>query len=138
MNHITCTQRDFYMHLEHIAIANNSEKESDKFFIDLLGCEKTRSFTVSTDLMEQFFGTMKEQNIIRYEKDNVSFEVFITNDESQSTDIFTHTGLIIEDREELINKARLLGFETIKVPRINDEGYFLFLKDSFRNLYEIK
>lgn len=128
----------YTMYLEHLAISNNSERESDKFFIDLLGCEKTRSFTVSSELMEQFFGVKKEQDILRYEKDGVSFEVFITNDDNHATDLFTHACLIIKNREELIEKARLMGFETIKVPRKNDEGYYLFLRDSYRNLYEIK
>ena len=126
------------MHLEHIAISYNSEKQSDKFFIDLLGCEKTRSFIVTSDLMEKFFGSKKEQDVIRYEKDNVNFEVFITNDNSKSKDIFTHACLVIEDREELINKAKILGFEIIKVPRKNNDGYYLFLRDSYMNLYEIK
>ncbi len=126
------------MQLEHLAIANNSEKESDKFFMNLLGCEKTRSFMVSSDLMEQFFNLKKEQKIVKYEKDNVSFEVFITDDDNHAKDILTHSCLVIEDREELVNKARLMGFETIKVPRKNDEGFYLFLKDSYKNLYEIK
>lgn len=126
------------MQLEHIAISNNSEKTSDKFFINLLGCEKTRSFTVSSDLTDQFFGVKKDQKIIRYEKDGISFEVFITDDDDYAKDTFTHACLVIDDKEDLINKARLLNFETIKVPRKNDERYYLFLKDSFRNLYEIK
>ena len=126
------------MQLEHIAISNNSENASDKFFINLLGCERTRSFTVSSDLTDQFFGVKKEQKIVRYEKDEVSFEVFITDDDNHAKDTFTHACLVIDDREELINKAKLLNFETIKIPRKNNEGYYLFLKDSFRNLYEIK
>jgi len=126
------------MYLEHIAISNNSEKASDNFFINLLGCEKTRSFTVSSDLTEQFFGVNKEQKIVRYEREGVSFEVFITDDDTHAKDIFTHACIVVEDREDLIKKAKLLNFETIEVPRKNNDGYYLFLKDSFRNLYEIK
>ena len=126
------------MRLDHVALAYNSEEESDKFFMTLLGCSKTRAFSVSSDLMEQFFGTTREQDVVRYEKDDVNFEVFITNDENQAKDTFTHACLIIEDREELIKNAKILGFETIKVPRKKDEGYYLFLKDSHGNLYEIK
>ena len=120
-----------------VFLVNNVEK-SKKFFIELLGCEKTRSFTVSSELMKQIFGVKKEQDILRYEKDGINFEVFITNDDSYSTDLFTHACLVIENREELIEKARLMGFETIKVPRKNNQGYYLFLKDAHRNLYEIK
>ncbi|KKK76150.1 hypothetical protein LCGC14_2866590, partial [marine sediment metagenome] len=46
--------------------------------------------------------------------------------------------LLIENRDEFVNRAFSLGFTTIKVPRDNSTGYFLFIKDSFQNLYEIK
>jgi catechol 2,3-dioxygenase-like lactoylglutathione lyase family enzyme len=126
------------MKIEHVAIASNSVEDSDKFFINLLGLKKTRSFIVSADLMVQFFNVDKEQQIIRYENDTLSFEVFITNDDSKSKDIFSHICLVVENHEGFIEKSRSLGFEVIKVPRKSGEGYYLFIKDFFGNLYEIK
>ena len=126
------------MKIEHVAIASNSVDDSDKFFINLLGLKKTRSFIVSADLMVQFFNVDKEQQIIRYENDTLSFEVFITNGDSKSKDIFSHVCLVVENREILIEKSRSLGFKVIKVPRKSSEGYYLFIKDFFGNLYEIK
>ncbi|MFX1328236.1 MAG: VOC family protein [Promethearchaeota archaeon] len=124
--------------LEHMAIASNNESESDKFFIELLCLEKNRTFTVSADLMEKFFGISKECKILRYEKGSLSFEVFITNDKSKSNDIFTHSCLLIENRDEFVIKAKSMGFEVIKVPRKDSDNYYLFIKDNFHNLYEIK
>ncbi|NVM34910.1 MAG: VOC family protein [Candidatus Lokiarchaeota archaeon] len=124
--------------LEHIAIASNNEKDSDEFFVELLGLKKIRSFTVSTDLMEKFFGVSKAQKIVRYEKGSLSFEVFITDDKSKASDIFTHLCLLIDKQDEFVDKATSMGFEVIKVPRQNSDGYYLFIKDSFHNLYEIK
>ena len=126
------------MKAEHFAVASNSEADSDKFFINLLGLKKTRSFNVSADLMEQFFNVKKEQKILRYENNEVSFEVFITNDTSKSKDLFTHVCLIVENRDEFLKKSLSLGYTTIKVPRKDGDGYYLFIRDSFRNLYEIK
>ncbi|MFX0072637.1 MAG: VOC family protein [Candidatus Hermodarchaeota archaeon] len=126
------------MKIEHIALASNSEYDSDKFFKDLLGLKKTRSFIVSADLMVQFFNVDKEQQIIRYENDTLSFEVFITNSDSKSKDIFSHVCLVVDNHETFVEKTRSLGFNVIKVPRKNREGYYLFIKDSFGNLYEIK
>jgi hypothetical protein len=126
------------MKIEHIAVASNSESDSDDFFIGLLELEKTRAFTVPIKLMKSFFWTSKEQNIVRYEKDNVSFEVFITEDESQALDQFSHSCLIIENRDELIQKAKQKQFEVIKVEREGSSIYYLFIKDKFGNLYEIK
>ncbi len=124
--------------LEHIAIAANNEDDSDNFFIELLGLEKTRSFNVSADLMEKFFGVSKEQKILRYEKDSLSFEVFITNDGSKAHDRFTHSCLLTENRDDFVKKASSMGYATIKVPRKEGVGYYLFIKDFFQNLYEIK
>ena len=126
------------MKIEHIAIAYNSEEESDKFFIGLLGCKKTRSFSVSPDLTEQFFGIKKEQLIIRYENENSSFEVFITNDDSKSQDTFTHSCLLVQDRDRLVKKAKSMNFKTIQVPRKDSDSYYLFIKDYHGNLYEVK
>jgi catechol 2,3-dioxygenase-like lactoylglutathione lyase family enzyme len=128
----------FSVKIDHVAVSSNTEEESDRFFIELLAMKKERAFVVSDDLMEQFFGVRKEQKIVRYGNDEVSVEAFITNDNSKVIDRFTHICLIIEDREKLIEKAKKLNFEVIKVPRKNSDGFYLFLKDHFGNLYEIK
>jgi len=124
--------------VEHIAVALNTEKDADKFFIELLDLNKIRSFTVSADLMEMFFRVSKEQKVIRYEKGALSFEVFITDDKSEANDIFTHSCLLINNPHEFIDRASSMGFEIIKVPRKDGNGYYFFVKDSFHNLYEIK
>ena len=124
--------------IEHVAIASNTEEDSDRFFIELLGLIKTRSFEVSADLMEKFFGVNKIQKIVRYEKDSVSFEVFITDDENKAKDIFSHVCILIKDRDIFVNKASSMGFSIIKVPRTDGNGYYLFIKDAYQNLYEIK
>ena len=126
------------MKIEHIAVASNSEINSDKFYIGLLNLQKVRSFSVSKDMMNQFFGVNKEQYIIRYSNELVSIEVFIMNDNEKSLDTFTHTCLIIEDRDKLVDNAMKNGYPVIKVPREGSEKYYLFIKDDFGNLFEIK
>ena len=126
------------MKIDHVAVSSNTEEDSDRFFIELLAMKKERAFVVSDDLMEQFFGVRKEQKIVRYGNDEVSVEAFITNDKSKVIEKFTHICLIIEDREKLIEKAKEFNFKVIKVPRKNSVGFYLFLKDHFGNLYEIK
>ena len=124
--------------IEHIAVSSNSEEEADEFFSDLLELKKERDFVVSEDLMEQFFNIKKVQRIIRYENEDLSVEAFITDDKNQALDRFTHTCLIVEDRIRLIERAKKLNFEVIQVPRKNSDGFYLFLKDSYGNLFEIK
>ena len=126
------------MKLEHIAVSSNSETESDKFFMHLLQLKKTRSFTVNSELSEKFFGIKKEQSIIHYSDDNMDVEVFITNDETKAKDIYTHVCLSVGNKEKVLEKAELLGFYVIKVPRNDVTSYYSFIKDHFGNLYEIK
>ena len=124
--------------IEHFAVSSNSERDSDIFFMDLLDMRRERSFVVSDDLMEQFFKVKKEQKIVRYSNDEVSVEAFILDENGTVKDKFPHICLVVSDREKIIEKARQLNFEVIKVPRKNSDGYYLFIKDSFKNLYEIK
>ncbi|MFW9951877.1 MAG: VOC family protein [Candidatus Thorarchaeota archaeon] len=126
------------MRIEHFAIASRSEEDSKNFFSELLGLKKVREFTVSAELMEQFFGVKKEHKVIRYQNDKMEVEVFITNDESSVKDILTHICVIVEDKVKLIEKAEPMGYKFIKVPRKDSDDFYLFLKDSFGNLYEIK
>jgi hypothetical protein len=126
------------INIEHIALAANSEEDSDKFFINLLGLKKVRNFIVSEELMENFFALRKKQLVIRYNNEHLNVEVFITEDDTKALDNFTHTCLIFKERDKLIEKALEMGYEVIKVPRPNSDNYYLFLKDSFGNRYEIK
>ena len=126
------------MDIDHIAVTSNSEEESDKFFVDLLGLKKSRSFVVSKDKMEQFFGVSKEQDVIRYESHSMSVEVFVTNDDSKARDIFTHSCLLVDKRDDLVKKAKAMSFPVIKVPRADSNSYYLFIIDNWENLYEVK
>jgi hypothetical protein len=126
------------MKIEHIAVGYNSEEEADKFFISLLGLKKMRSKSVPPELMEKFFGVKREHKFVRYGNQNTNFEVFITNDKSKAKDIFTHSCIVIENRDDFLDKASSMDFDVMKVPRKDGKGYYLFIKDSFQNLYEVK
>ena len=126
------------MKVEHIAVGYNSEEGADKFFIELLGLKKIRSKLVTADLMKDFFGIKKEYKFVIYKDDESTFEVFITNDKSSVKDKFTHSCLFVENRDEFLTRASSMGYKTVKVPRKDSHGYYLFIRDSFQNLYEIK
>ncbi|MEJ2295449.1 MAG: VOC family protein [Candidatus Lokiarchaeota archaeon] len=123
---------------EHIAVASNSEGESDKFFVKLLGLDKLRTFTVSNDKMNKFFNIDEEHKFIRYEKQDLSVEVIITNKQECAKDNFTHSCISVENCISLIERADTMGYDVKKVPREKNKGYYLFIKDSFGNVFEIK
>ena len=124
--------------IEHVAVASNSEVNSDNFYMNLLKLQKVKSFTVSKDLMTQFFGVNKDQQIIRYSNEVTSIEVFISNNNDKSLDTFTHTCIIVENRDKLVDDAKNMGYQVIQVPRDGSNNYYLFIKDDFGNLFEIK
>jgi len=125
------------MKIEHIAVGSTTEQESDNFFIDLLDLKKARFFSVSAELMTQFFNINKETNVIRYEGEYINIEVFLTGDKNKVKDRFTHNCLLVENPEQLLKRAKEMGYEFIKVPR-KDTGYYYFIFDSTGNRYEIK
>ncbi len=124
--------------IDHIAIAANSESDSDLFFIHLLGLKKIREKIVSAELMEKFFGVKRKFKFVSYSGQKMNFEVFITEDNTKAKDVYTHSCLFIDNRDKFVDKAASLGFPVIKVQREDNNGYFLFIKDAFQNLYEIK
>ena len=126
------------MKIEHIAVGYNSEEEANKFFVELLGLKKISSKSVSPDLMEKFFGVKKEHKFIVFGNQDSIFEVFITYKKGKAKDPFTHICLAVDNRDEFVDKALLMGFDLVKVFREESDGYYLFVKDSFQNLYEIK
>ncbi|MFX1344665.1 MAG: VOC family protein [Promethearchaeota archaeon] len=126
------------MEIEHIGIGYNSEEEADKFFIVLLGLKKIRSKFVSENLMKKFFDAKRDCKYVIYGNKDSNFEVFITNDNSRAKDVYTHSCLLIEHRDDFVDKASSMGYDLVKVPRKDSDAYYLFIRDSFRNLYEIK
>ena len=126
------------MKFEHAAVNSNSKENSEKFFSKLLGMELVRDFVVKRELISKFFGIDKDMQFLRYEKDDFAIEVIIRTDDSRAKDIYTHICLVINDREALIQEAHKLDFETIKVLRDDNSGFYLFIKDDYGNIYEIK
>ncbi|MFX1281305.1 MAG: VOC family protein [Promethearchaeota archaeon] len=126
------------MKFEHIGLGYNSEEGADKFFLTLLGLKKIRSKSVSSELIKAFFGGKGEYKFVQYAGNEVNFEVFITNDKSSVKDVFTHSCLLVENRDDFLSKSSSMGYDIIKVPRDENNSYYLFIKDTFGNLYEIK
>jgi len=124
--------------LEHIAVSANSEQQGDRFFIELLGLKKTRAFSISAEMTREFFGTEREIRIIRYSNDHLDVEVFVTEDDTRSKDLYTHACLVVEERDMFENRARSMGLDVIHVPKTGSNTYYLFVKDFFGNIYEIK
>jgi len=124
--------------LEHVAVSANSEQQSDRFFIELLGLKKTRAFSLAAELNREFFGVEQEIRIARYSNDHLDVEVLVTEDDTRSKDLYTHACLMVEDRDAFEKRARSMGLDVVHVPKKDSDTYYLFVKDFFGNIYEIK
>jgi catechol 2,3-dioxygenase-like lactoylglutathione lyase family enzyme len=126
------------MKLEHIAVSANTEEQSDKFFVDLLGLTKVRSLSIAADLTRGFFGVDRDIHVVRYGTDSLQAEVFITEDNSRAQDLYTHNCLIVDDRDAFESRARSMGLDVVHLPKKGSDTYYLFVKDFYGNIYEIK
>ncbi|MHA1309590.1 MAG: VOC family protein [Candidatus Helarchaeota archaeon] len=126
------------MKFNHYAILSNSEEESDKFYMELLGMDKAYSFIISKELMNKIFSINEELKVIRYKSKEIDIEVFISNKEIKQEKSINHLGIVIENRDVFYQKAKSLGVDVIKIEKPQGNGYYLFIKDFFGNIFEIQ
>jgi methylmalonyl-CoA/ethylmalonyl-CoA epimerase len=124
------------MLLNHVGIINENEDKAVRFYHDLLGFEKTREFLVSPGLSEQLFSISREIKVLVFERDGIKLEVFICPECRQPLPDYRHVGLLLDDFQEIKEKAKKTGAELI-VGRTAEKTVY-FLKDFSGNLIEIK
>lgn len=125
------------MLFDHYAVFSASEEESDRFYIELLGMEKKYKFKVTSDLIYKIFGLKEEFEVIRYGKNGLDIEVFIT-DKMENKDKIGHLGIRMGNRDVIFNKAKKMGYSVTKIEKSDGKSYNLFIKDSSGNYFEIK
>ncbi|MDY6964760.1 MAG: VOC family protein [Halobacteriota archaeon] len=124
------------MILNHIALACSSEEGSDRFYRDLLGLTKVRSFVVPADLVKNIFDLDVECRVVDYGNEDLKFEIFLVGD-TKPRKGFNHVCLDVKNREGLIKKCTEMGVEMVKLPKGTDDIY-LFIRDFDGNLFEVK
>jgi len=122
--------------LSHVALSCRSEEDSDRFYQDLLGLKKIRTFVLAADLAKSLFGLDGECNVIDYKNDEVHFEIFLVGD-TVTVGGFNHVCISVNNREDLIKRCIEGGFKFTKLPKGIDD-IFLFVKDLDGNIFEVK
>lgn len=124
------------MNLHHFAVVCSTIENADTFYKDILGLEKRKDTTISSDLSEQIFGIAAECRLLLYSNTDFAMEIFITQGRPGRKSSFEHICLLVEDKKSFIEKCRAGGCEINLVPR---GDYFLtFIRDFDGNLFEIK
>jgi catechol 2,3-dioxygenase-like lactoylglutathione lyase family enzyme len=124
------------MLLRHVGLICSSEENSDKFYQDLLGLNKSEPKTLPSDLSKAIFNLDAELPIINYMDRNVYFEIFITSENKRNNLNIEHLCLEVDDLTGFIDKCRSLNVEITQIPK--GDKTLTFIKDFDGNLFEIK
>ena len=124
------------MKLRHAALTCSSEKNSDKFFKNLLGLQKSEPKTLPRALSKAIFGVDSELRIINYLDENVHFEIFISSHSRNSDGKIEHICLEVENLQVFLKNCHDLGVELSQIPK--GDRTLTFIRDFDGNLFEIK
>lgn len=125
------------MQFNHLGLVCRSEKNSDRFYRDLLGMEKLQSKVLPAEMSYQIFGLKNEYRLINYGKDNLNFEIFISSRQDFVPKQLGHLCLEIEDLPTFLQECEEYGVEINRIPK-QDQSFLTFVKDFDGNLFEIK
>ncbi|MDX1708258.1 MAG: hypothetical protein R3274_06635 [Desulfobacterales bacterium] len=124
------------MILRHAALTCSSERNSDRFFKDLLGLEKETPKTLAPSLARAIFNVDTELMMINYRSENVHFEIFITGKAVIQNSPIDHVCLEVKDLEAFVAQCHRLEMGIIKVTK--GDRILTFIRDDDGHLFEIK
>ncbi|MBW2058548.1 MAG: VOC family protein [Deltaproteobacteria bacterium] len=124
------------MKLQHVALVSRSEESAQRFYGDLLGLERTRSFHVSADLSKGLFDSELHFEALTYLKGEMHFEIFLIGEGQWTPPRFHHIGLEVEDLEGFLKRCREKDVQVMEVPKGNKT--VTMIKDFDGNLFEIR
>ncbi len=124
------------MNLLHIGLPTRSEENADRFFVELLGMQKTRRSALPADLAHALYGFSQDCEIVHYESESVIFEIFVTGWGEAPERKLSHTCIEVADRAEVLSRACEMGYEVREGPRFDWTVYYIV--DSDGNLFELK
>lgn len=124
------------MLLRHAALSCSSEKNSDRFYKNLLGLKKSEPKILPVTLSKAIFNVDTELMMIDYQGEKVHFEIFITGHLMNDARQIEHVCLEVDDLQGFLNKCRNLGVEVSQIPK--GDRTLTFIRDFDGNLFEIK
>ena len=122
------------MKLQHIGISVLDITEVENFYQKILGMKKVSNFTLNSLLSEQIFDINIDTSVFLLQKDEVYFEIFVTNFEKSKN--FNHFCIEVQNREILVEKAQNNGYKCYRKKR--DKPDLIFIYDKTGNVFEIK
>ena len=124
------------MVLRHVGLTCSSEENSDKFYEDLLGLEKSGAKHLPASLSKSIFNLDSELVMINYQDEQVHFEIFVTGSNGGNSRKIAHTCLEVDNLEVFLEKCHSLNVEITRIPK--GDKTLTFIRDFDGNLFEIK
>jgi catechol 2,3-dioxygenase-like lactoylglutathione lyase family enzyme len=124
------------MKLRHVGLTSSSEKNSDKFFMELLGLEKLEPKTLPAPLSQALFHVNSDLKVVNYTSDDAHFEIFIGGPEKSGVRPIEHVCLDVDDLAAFLQKCRSLKVNVLQVPK--GDSLLTFINDDDGNLFEIR
>ena len=121
--------------LEHIGITINEESDIDTFYKDLLGLKEERKFELYEDFSEKLFGTGERVPVALLSGEDFFMELFLT--ERKQTPGYNHICISVENRGDIIAKAKSMGFPVTEIERESRDA-IVFIRDRSGNIFEMK
>jgi len=72
-------QNIYKMKLEHIAITITDYIEIKQFYLEILGMNELRSFSLDKPLVREIFGIEESTTVVQVQKDLLNLEIFISD-----------------------------------------------------------
>ncbi len=124
------------MKIIHTGIAASSEEKADRFFIDILGLEKSMPKILDKKLTQAIFGINNELLIIHYRGGTVHYEILVYQEYKAPENQITHSCIQVTDLINILNKCRDAGVKVVEIPK--DSVVVTFISDYDGNLFEVK
>lgn len=120
--------------LKHVALQYLDREKAEIFFTKILGIPLKKKFAISPELSEAIFGIKENVEIMVYDNQRATFEVFITPINKKLG--YEHTCIEIKDKKEFIKRCKKHGIKPDIIKKDNKK--LLFVRDFAGNLFEVK
>ena len=124
------------MKFVHTGLGASTEKNADRFFVNILGLEKQIPKILNQEMTRAIFGIAEELLIINYKNENVHYEILVYKEYKTPDKQITHSCLHVKNLINIVDKCRKAGLKVVEVPK--GTGVVTFISDFDGNLFEIK
>jgi catechol 2,3-dioxygenase-like lactoylglutathione lyase family enzyme len=128
------------VNLEHVGITCSNLVESQRFYQENFGLEKTGEMKVSAERIKAIFGLDSSATIVFLKAGEARLELFEFPEAKSLKPVLetiSHISLKVDSRQKTYEKIKNMGGETILIDK-HDGDFIYFVKDPDGGLIELK